>query len=252
MRPTLASIAPSLFSIAVICATAADSQASGIGLNFFGTADLSAFGASRDSSVRGNVTWYPDRPCGPGGGGEGDFPLSSLDDALPCVTATLQLDAKDYNEFDLTLSRLMLFANGMDLQLWFDPPVDLDHGFAPRMRLAELGLWGPIDPEHPVFPNVGELPPDLSFLPALLDRSLVFSSAGCFELDSECVHSNTDPLAVVPEPSLLALYLLALSAAGVLQRTSPCSGKPEPSRCHAEFAANAADQHADVQRVGAR
>lgn len=220
MRHRAAGVACILLSLALISSAASEARASGIGLSFSGTVDLSAFGAAADSVFDGTVTWYSDRPCGPGGGGEGDFPLSSLDGLLPCVTATFRIDATDYNGFDLELSRLMLFPDGMVLQLWFDPPVDLDGGVEPVLRLIELGLWGPNDPDNPVFPDITELPADLSFLSALQDRSLVFSSAGCFEPDAECVQSTADTLAVVPEPSLLTLCVVALSAAGLLRRVS--------------------------------
>ena len=205
-------------SLALICASSVETQASGIGLRFFGTADLSVFGAAADSSFDGSVTWYPERECGEGGGGEGDFPLSPLDDNPPCVTATFRIDSSDYNGFHPSLSRLMLFSTGMALQLWYLPPIDLDQGAATDVTLIDLALWAADDPENPVFPDVGELPTDLSFLPLLQDRSLVFMSGGCWGIGVECVHSDADPLNVVPEPSPQTLCLVALSTAGVWMR----------------------------------
>lgn len=208
-----------LFS-AVICSTPVATQASPIGLRFSGTVDLSVFGAPADSTVEGSVTWEPGRACGPGGGGEGDFPLSPLDDDPPCVTATLWINSISYNGFDLEGSRLMLFGDGMVLQLWwFDPHLDLDGGAAPDVLLMELELWRRFDSENPVFSDIGELPRDLSFLTRLRDRSLVFLSPGCLELEEECVHSSAVTLRVVPEPSSATLLLLAFSAGGIWARS---------------------------------
>jgi hypothetical protein len=206
--------------IALIWSMPVATQASTIGLRFAGTVDLSAFGGPPDSTFDGSVTWDPDQACGPGGGGEGDFPLSSLDGDPPCVMATLRINSIGYNGFDLEGSRLMLFGDGMALQLWwFDPRIDLDGGAAPDVLLMELGLWQPFEPENPVFPDIGELPSDLSFLPGLQDRSVFFSSAGCLGYEEECVQSHADTLAVVPEPSSAMLFLVALSAAGFWARS---------------------------------
>ena len=69
-------------AIGVICSAAAVAQASTLTLGFEGTADLSVFGAPPTSTFAGSVTWDPFAQCGPGGGGEGDFPLSPVDEEV--------------------------------------------------------------------------------------------------------------------------------------------------------------------------
>jgi hypothetical protein len=187
-------------------------HASPLGLRFVGTADLSAFGAAPESAIAGTVSWDRDLACGPGAG-EGDFSLSSLEGGPPCVTATFQIDAIEYNGFDLALSRLMLFPDGMVLQLWFDPSADLDGTDASDLRMLELGLWRPVGFEEPVFPDIGTLPADLGFLSRLTDRSLVLSSPSCFDPEGRCIRSSAHPLSVVPEASRPVLLLVGLGAA---------------------------------------
>ena len=206
-----------LFS-ALIWSTPVVTQASPIGLRFSGTADLAVFGASPESTFNGSVTWNPDQPCGPGGGGEGDFPLSSLDGSPPCVTAAIRINSVGYDGFDLELSRLMLWPDGMVLQLWYVPPTDLEGGGGADLQLLELGLWQPFGSENPVFPDIGQLPLDISFLPRLTDRYLIFASPHCFDLDGECVHSEADTLTVVPEASSATLLLVGFSAAVIRAR----------------------------------
>jgi hypothetical protein len=206
-----------LFS-ALTWGTSAVTQAAPLGLTFAGTVDLSAFGASSTSTFGGSFTWDPYQPCGPGGGGEGDFPLSSLDGDPPCVTAALRVNSISHNDFEPELSRLMLFANGMVLQLWFVPPVDLDGGAAPDALLIELELWHRHDPDRRIFPDIGELPSDRSFLRHLPDRSFHFLSEGCFEVEGDCARASADTLTVVPEPSSTTFLLVTVASAGVWMR----------------------------------
>jgi hypothetical protein len=198
----------------LLCSIPRAAHALPIGLRFSGTVDLSAFGVSAPSAFDGTVTWDSDRTCGPGGGGEGDFPLAPLDGSAPCAAATLRIDSVDQNTFDLNLSRLMLFSEGMVLQLWFVPPVDLDGFSPPDLALVELGLWQPYGGAGVVFPDIGQLPEGLSFLPRLTDRTFVLASAGCVEFAEQCVRSEADTLTVVPEPSSTALFIVGLSAVG--------------------------------------
>lgn len=224
-------IARAVLVSAVIWSTPVATQASTIGLRFSGTADLSAFGASPGSTFDGSVIWDPGasrNTCGPGGGGEGDFPLSPLDDGPPCVTATIRINSVSYDGFDLELSRLMLFPDWMDLQLWFVPPTEVDGGGGADVQLIELRLRRPHDPGNPVFPDIGRLPLDLSFLSSLRDRSVVFVSPDCFDFEGACVSSASDTLTVVPEPSSALLLLVGSSAAVIRagRRRSP-GGRPK-------------------------
>jgi len=183
-----------------------------------GTADLVAFGVSTESAVAGTVTWDRDQACGTGAG-KGDFPFSPLDGSPPCVTATLQINGVDYDGFDPELSRLMLFSDGLVVQLWFDPPADLDGAAGADLRLAELGLWHPAARSgDPVFPDVGMLPADLNFVGRLTDRSLVLSAPTCFDPEAPCIQSGTRTLSVVPEASTATLLGIGLFAAGLSAR----------------------------------
>jgi hypothetical protein len=206
-----------VIAIVALCCAPAVAWASTLTLRFGGTADLSVFGVSPTSTFEGSVTWDPFAQCGPGGGGEGDFPLSPVDEDIgPCVTATLSINAMSYDDlFDLETSRLMLFPDGMVLQLWFIPAVDLDGGGARDLDLASLDLFEPYDPNDtdPVFPDIGQLPTDLSFLSLLPERDFVFTS--CAEDLSECTTSTANTLTVAPEPASTTLVLLGLSAVGL-------------------------------------
>ena len=187
-------------------------------LTFAGTADLSPFGASSTSTFEGFFTWNPELACGPGGGGDGDFPLSSRDGEKPCVTAALEVNGIAHNDFSPEWSRLMLFPNAMALQLWWSGPlVDLDGGPAPDLKWVELDLSAAYDPEHPLFPDITELPTDRSFLRHLPSRSLTFRSDFCFGSDGECISATADSL-VVRDPAMAALLLAGAAVARLVRR----------------------------------
>ena len=204
-------IATWLFGVLTL-GTPVSMEAAPLGLSFEGTADLSAFGASSASTFDGMFTWDADRQCGPGGGGEGDFPLSPLEGHPPCVTAALRVNGVSHDDFDPEWSRLMLFPNFMVLQLWWSWPLaDLDGGVGQDAKLVELELWGTYDPDRPIFPDVSELPRDRLFLRRLPMRTLTFQSDGCFEFEGDCTRASADSLTVVPEPAATALLLVGLT-----------------------------------------
>jgi len=212
------------FAMLMVCGVlvwglSSDAHAASLGLRFAGTIDLSAFGAPSTSTFDGRVSWDPSLSCGPGGGGEGDFPLSQANGDPPCVTAALRVNAMSRHGFDPELSRLMLFPYGLVLQLWFVPPVDLDGGIAPDVLLMELELWRRADHGPAVFPDIGELPEDLTFLGRLPDRAFTVSSLGCFDwYEGACAHARADTLTVVPEPSSMTLVLTALATVAIGRR----------------------------------
>lgn len=97
----------------------------------------------------------------------------------------------------------------------FAPPLDVDGGAAPDVRLFSLNLFS--DPPDFSLLVDGQLPDNLLFLSALNSNTAFFSESiagvvSCQEFMGAC--ADADTLAIAPEPASVTLLLMGLSAAG--------------------------------------
>jgi hypothetical protein len=192
----------------MLCALPAVAQAGPITLRFNGTVDLTGFGGSPTSGFAGSVTWDPDSGWVAVWPGCPDF---CLDGSPGAVSATFAIDFADYTDRIDPISRFIVWGfGGISLDLHFVPAIDVDGGIAPDVAVVSLNLFS--DPADYSLLVDSQLPADITFLPHLTDRYLVFSDqffgGSCEE---PCVHATT--LSVVAEPSSTALLLLGLSVA---------------------------------------
>lgn len=162
-------------------------------------ADLSAFGASSTSVFAGAVRW--DETTEPTVFG-GDWARYLIDGGPTSVAASFSIGSTDYSGRIEPFSRFEQLPDGVFLQLFFIPPIDLDTGPAPDLEMVSLDVW---TSAPPVFTDFEFLPSDLSFLSALEHRRFTFSDA-----DASVV---ADVLSV-PEPTLMSLLLLGLAVTG--------------------------------------
>ena len=184
---------------AALCLLPLSASASTITLRFSGVADLSAFGAFSTSVFAGAVRW--DETSEPAVFG-GDWARYLVDGGPASVAASFSIGSDDYSARIEPFSRFEQLPDGLFLQLFFLPAIDLDTGPAPDVHMVWLDIW---TSAPPVFTDFEFLPTDLSFLAALEHRSFAFSGADVLVV--------ADALSV-PEPTLMALLLLGLAVIG--------------------------------------
>ena len=185
---------------AALCLAPLSASASTISLRFNGVADLSAFGGSPGSAFAGAVRW--DETSTPSVFGS-DWSRYLIDGGPASVTANFSIGPTDFSGRIEPFSRFEQLPDGVFLQLFFLPPIDLDTGPAPDLEMVSLDVW---TSAPPVFTDFNSLPSDLSFLSALEHRSFAFSGAD--------VSVVADALSV-PEPTLMSLLLLGLVVTGL-------------------------------------
>jgi hypothetical protein len=185
---------------AALCLLPVPASASTITLRFHGLADLSAFGGSPASAFAGAVRW--DETSAPSVFG-GEWARYLIDGGPASVAASFSIGPTDFSGRIEPFSRFEQLPDGVFLQLFFLPPIDLDTGPAPDLEMVSLDVW---TSAPPVFTDFEFLPSDLSFLSALEHRRFAFSGA-----DASAV---ADVLSV-PEPTSLALLLLGLAVTGL-------------------------------------
>ena len=176
-------------------------HAATITIRYSGTVDLTSFGGRPSMPFAGAVSWNPD------GGWQSEVgcPDFCLDGTRGAVSGTFMLDSVDYTARIAPYSRLINWTDGLTLDLFFEPAIDLDGSRASDVRYVGFNLFGDSFDDPIIEPG---LPRELPFS-ALRRRYVDFTD------EDWCCYlvARADTLEVIPEPSVTSLLALGIAAA---------------------------------------
>ena len=185
-------------------------------LNFFGSIDLSGFGASASSTFDGAATW--DTTASPAVQ-HTDAAFYLLDSIALTVNGIDVSATFDFGTVEVTDASN--FDNELSLQFQFAPPINL--GAVPGVQYFFGTFRGP----QTLFSGTG-VPQDLTFLASVTSADSAFQGGRCGggEPPSECVLAQGTlaarlPGTEVPEPGSILLLGSGIMGAALRKRRQP-------------------------------